>query len=105
MKNCTPKDILEGRLPARAQYIDVREPQEVAEVSWPQFSSMPMSGLQATWTELDKNRPVVLLCRSGRRSLDCGAFLETKGFSEVWNVEGGILKAEADGVPVVFNQE
>lgn len=105
MKHCTPKDVLEGRIPAQAQYIDVREAEELAEVAWPAFQPMPLSGIQGTWQELDKNRPVVILCRSGRRSENCGTFLESKGFGEVWNVDGGIIQAEADGAPVVFNQD
>lgn len=105
MKHCTPKDLLEGRSPANAQFIDVREPEELAEVAWPMFDSMPMSGLQGTFQELDKNRPVVILCRSGKRSENCGNFLESKGFAEIWNVDGGIIQAEAEGAPVVFNQD
>lgn len=104
MKDCTPTDILQAKLPKDAQYIDVREPAEIAEVAWPLFAAMPMSGLQGTYQELDKNRPVVLICRSGRRSVDCGNFLQTKGFSEVWNVLGGMIAAEQEGAPVVFNQ-
>ena len=35
------------------------------------------------------NRPVVLICRSGRRSLDAGLALEKAGLSEVYNVLHG----------------
>jgi len=35
------------------------------------------------------NRPVVLICRSGRRSADAGRYLEKYGFPEVYNVEHG----------------
>lgn len=35
------------------------------------------------------NRPVVLICRSGRRSVDAGQKLEEAGFSEVYNVLHG----------------
>lgn len=36
-----------------------------------------------------QNRPVVLLCRSGNRSLDAGRALEAAGFSAVYNVLHG----------------
>jgi rhodanese-related sulfurtransferase len=35
------------------------------------------------------NRPVVLICRSGRRSVDAGHYLEAHGFPEVYNVLHG----------------
>ena len=35
------------------------------------------------------NRPVVLICRSGQRSIDAGIALEKAGFSEVINVLEG----------------
>lgn len=35
------------------------------------------------------NRPVVLICRSGRRSADAGRYLERHGFPEVYNVLHG----------------
>jgi len=33
--------------------------------------------------------PVILICRSGKRSLEAGAVLVEEGFSEVFNVEDG----------------
>jgi rhodanese-related sulfurtransferase len=35
------------------------------------------------------NRPVVLICRSGQRSIAAGVTLESAGFQEVYNVLGG----------------
>ena len=35
------------------------------------------------------NRPVVLICRSGNRSLDAGHALEAAGFTKVYNVLHG----------------
>ena len=36
-----------------------------------------------------KQRPVLLICRSGQRTLDAGAALETAGFTEVAHVVHG----------------
>jgi rhodanese-related sulfurtransferase len=36
-----------------------------------------------------KSRPVVLICRSGRRSVDAGELLERDGFTQVFNVLHG----------------
>ncbi len=35
------------------------------------------------------NRPVVLICRSGRRSMDAGLALESAGLADVYNVMHG----------------
>jgi len=35
------------------------------------------------------NRPVVLMCRSGNRSLDAGRALEEAGFTQIYNVLHG----------------
>jgi len=35
------------------------------------------------------NRPVVLICRSGQRSIAAGVELEKAGFTEIYNVLGG----------------
>jgi rhodanese-related sulfurtransferase len=40
--------------------------------------------------ELDRGREVVVLCRSGRRSLQVANFLQQNGFQAV-NLAGGIL--------------
>ena len=41
--------------------------------------------------KLDKTRPVYLYCRSGQRSLKTAKKLLKWGFSEVYDLEGGIL--------------
>ncbi|MBL8511728.1 MAG: rhodanese-like domain-containing protein [Betaproteobacteria bacterium] len=35
------------------------------------------------------NRPVILICRSGNRSLDAGLALEKEGFTRVYNIQDG----------------
>jgi len=41
--------------------------------------------------QLDKNKPVYLYCRSGQRSRKAAAKLLKLGFSELYDLEGGIL--------------
>ena len=42
------------------------------------------------------NRPVVLICRSGRRSIEAGLALEQAGMTDVYNVLHG-FEGELDG--------
>ncbi|MDE7315796.1 MAG: rhodanese-like domain-containing protein [Mucispirillum sp.] len=53
-------------------------------------------------TELkDKNKPYIIYCRSGRRSLYAADILEKLGFTNVTNMKGGILAWHSAGKPIV----
>lgn len=41
--------------------------------------------------KLDKNKPVYLYCRSGKRSHDASMKLEEMGFEEIYDLKGGYL--------------
>ena len=53
--------------------------------------------------KLDKNTPIVLYCRSGRRSSLSAKKLSKLGFKEIYNLDGGILKWIEIGNSVIFN--
>ena len=81
----------EAALGADGQLIDVREPDEVATGTLPGAINIPLGDLPARVSELDKNRPVVLLCRSGARSGQAAEFLSASGYADVTNLTGGML--------------
>jgi len=56
----------------------------------PDVVHIPMGEVADRLGELDRNREVVVLCRSGRRSLQVANFLQQNGFQAV-NLAGGIL--------------
>lgn len=70
--------------------LDVREEWELAVASVPDVVHIPMGEVADRLGELDSGREVVVLCRSGRRSLQVANFLQQKGFQAV-NLAGGIL--------------
>ena len=73
--------------------IDVREPDERAEFNIG-GTFLPLGQiLSVQIDEIDhlKNEPVICYCRSGKRSLQACMMLETMGFTNVYNLEGGIL--------------
>lgn len=49
---------------------------------------------------LDKNKPVAVYCRSGKRSADAAEKLASKGY-KVTNLLGGIMAWSKDGQPIV----
>jgi rhodanese-related sulfurtransferase len=72
------------------QLIDVREPYEV-EICEIGGASIPMGEIADNLEEISREVPVIIHCRSGKRSANVCAFLETQGFDNVINLEGGIL--------------
>ena len=73
------------------QFIDVREPDEVAEGTLPGTVNIPLATLPDRIGELDPNRRAVILCRSGGRSTQACQYLVTNGFADVINLDGGML--------------
>lgn len=53
--------------------------------------------------KLDKNIPIVLYCRSGKRSSLSANKLSKLGFKEIYNLQGGILDWIEIGNSVIFN--
>jgi rhodanese-related sulfurtransferase len=76
------------------QFVDVREPDEVAEGTLPGTVNIPLGTLPDRVGELDPARRVVVLCRSGGRSTQAAEFLTGQGFTDVINLEGGMLAVE-----------
>ena len=72
------------------QLIDVREDFEY-EMSNLGGLSIPLGGILIEADKIDKTKPVVVMCRSGKRSAAAIMQLEQKGFTNLYNLRGGIL--------------
>jgi rhodanese-related sulfurtransferase len=70
--------------------LDVREPWEYSLCRLDGSLHIPLGQLGARLDELDPDRPTVVICHHGVRSLHAGAFLERQGFPDVVNLQGGI---------------
>jgi adenylyltransferase/sulfurtransferase len=75
--------------------LDVREGWELGVASVPGVIHIPMGEVAGRVGELDASREVVVLCRSGRRSLEVAKYLQQNGFRAV-NLAGGILAWSRD---------
>ena len=73
------------------QLVDVRQPDEVAGGTLPGAVNIPLDVLPERIEELDRDRRVVLLCRSGGRSTAAAELLTALGFADVVNLAGGML--------------
>lgn len=77
------------------QIIDVREPSEYEQVNIGAHL-IPLGEIIERSNEIDKNRKVVIHCRSGARSAKAIRQLEEKGFENLYNLKGGILAIEQE---------
>jgi glyoxylase-like metal-dependent hydrolase (beta-lactamase superfamily II)/rhodanese-related sulfurtransferase len=95
-----PLDLLERA--EGVQIIDVREPREFTDVLGHIRGArlLPLSQLVDRIGEIDKHGPVVAVCRSGARSAQATVLLRKAGFAEVANLAGGMLRWQAESLPV-----
>ncbi len=71
--------------------IDVREPFEI-EIATMGADSVPLGEIVTQHDAFDSDVPVVVHCRSGKRSGNAIALLaERFGYDNLYNLEGGIL--------------
>ena len=71
--------------------IDVREPMELMQGTIPGAEAMPLSTLGNRLHEIDKERTVVFICRSGARSGQVCAYLAQNGYANTVNLRGGVI--------------
>lgn len=82
------------------QVLDVRQPKEYEQSHIPGAILIPLADLADKLSLLEKNDPVIVYCRSGVRSTAACQILVQAGFTECFNMSGGILEwegAEAAG--------
>lgn len=77
--------------------LDVRESWEHALCSIAGARLVPMQEIPTRWSELPRDRDIVVLCHHGMRSLQVAQYLESVGLERLHNLNGGIA-AWADEV-------
>lgn len=83
----------------RATVIDVREPNEYVAGHVPGATPVPMGQLPSRLGELDRSRPVYVVCASGNRSAAMTDVLVANGF-DAYSVAGGTAAWARSGRPV-----
>jgi rhodanese-related sulfurtransferase len=92
VKEMTPLEfVTRAQNPPAPLLLDVREEWELAIARLEQAVHIPMGSVPERLDELDPAAEIVVLCRSGGRSAQVARFLQQQGFSNVWNLAGGIL--------------
>ena len=82
--------------------VDVRERDEIATLAFDvaNLIIMPLSELEQRYAELPTDRPLILACQNGSRSLRATYYLMNKGYSNVTNMKFGMERWVARGFPI-----
>ena len=94
MKEISAQDV-QQRLESgeKLNLIDVREVEELQEGHVQGIINIPLGLLEFRLHELDKNKPYIIICRSGGRSGQATQFLTSYGY-DTTNMVGGMLAWE-----------
>ncbi len=80
--------------PGQPLVLDVREPHELALARVQEDGlavvAIPMGIVPVRLAELDTQRPIACLCHHGARSMQVAMFLQSRGFTQIANIAGGI---------------
>jgi phage shock protein E len=67
-------------------------------------ASIPYNDLTALMSAIpDKNTPVILYCRSGNMSQQASTALIQQGYTQVWDVPGGMIAWQSSGRELIDN--
>jgi len=82
--------------------LDVREPDEFKGGHLLNAKLIPLGKLRERIGELERYRekPIVVVCRSGQRSATACALLGNDGFAQVYNLSGGVMAWQKTSLPL-----
>ena len=101
VNNISPKQAKELMDKANDVFVlDVRTEKEYKEVHIKDAHLIPIKELEQNINKIPKDKKVVVHCAAGKRSARACEILKDKGLKELYNLEGGINKWQAEGYPV-----
>ncbi len=85
-----------------AVVVDVCEPAEFQTGHLPNAINMPLTKLASNLGALNKhkNKPIIIACRAGNRSMKGAITLKKGGFDNVYSLVGGLVAWQKENLPV-----
>ncbi|MEE8389142.1 MAG: rhodanese-like domain-containing protein [Acidiferrobacterales bacterium] len=85
-----------------AVVVDVGEPKEFQTGHLPDAINMPLAKLAGNIGALNKykNKPIVVTCRAGNRSMKGAITLKKSGFENVYSLSGGLAAWQKENLPI-----
>ncbi len=85
-----------------ALVLDVRDNSEFAAGRIPKSKNIPLADLEKRIEEIAKfkQKPVILACKTGNRSTAALRVLKQQGFTEIYQLQGGVTAWQQASLPV-----
>lgn len=90
-KEVDPLSLERLRSESEVVVLDVRTEIEFAQGTLQGAKHMLLHMLPLVADQLESEKPMVFICRSGARSAQACAFLASKGFENIYNLRGGVM--------------
>jgi rhodanese-related sulfurtransferase len=100
----TPEEAYDMISQQEVVLLDVRTQEEYDSGHIPDALLIPLSELESRLDELNPADHILVYCRSGHRSAEAASILIANSFTRVYNMAGGILQWQAEGLPVYIEQ-
>jgi rhodanese-related sulfurtransferase len=100
----SPKEVYDSLQEDQSlQLLDVRTPEEygVTHLKSSQNICVTTPGFEEKAAKLDKSKPVYVYCKSGGRSARASKILSDMGFTQIYDIQGGITNWQAQDLEVV----
>jgi len=82
--------------------VDIRNPDELTEGAIEGSELIPLMDIVKGRREVPQDKPILLICAVGGRSLALGKLMSKYGWPEIYNLKGGISAWKESGLPVKY---
>ena len=98
-----PQEMIDVLTSKDVHLVDVRTPREFNQGFIENAVNIDFTSpnFQAELEKLDNTKPIVVYCRSGRRSGICTNTLVKIGFTEIYDLKGGIINWQKKGQKLI----
>ncbi len=107
VRHVTPANAVLAIEQSDALILDIRESDELDVVRFDtqQVINMPLSNIINTYSQLPKDKPLIVACSTGARSVKIVNLLMVQGFIYAFNLDGGITQWYREGMPVLMQKQ
>ena len=100
-KKCTSAMVTQLLNKENAQLIDVRDKADFKAGHITGSQNISIADITDNAVKLEKDRPIVVICKLGQRAQSAAMLLKKQGYSNVMVLAGGLTAWRNDGLPVV----
>lgn len=106
IKHVTPINAVLAIEKEDAIIVDIREEEELDVIRFDttHVENLPISSIIDTYSKLPKDKPLIVACANGTRSVKIVNLFMVQGFTNVYNLDGGITQWYREGLPVLMQK-